>query len=108
MLALTGVDLTKVPGINSLNVLYLVGEIGLDMTRWKSSKQFACWLGLCPGNKVSGGKRISSKSKPSANRAAGILRMAANTLSRSETGCESDGLVLFVAPNRAGRCCSWY
>ncbi len=85
LLTLTGVDLTKVPGINDLSALALVGEIGLDMTRWKSEKQFTSWLGLCPGNKVSGGKRISGKSKPSANRAASILRLAASTLSRNET-----------------------
>lgn len=82
---LTGVDLMEVPGMNSLSVLYLIGEIGLDMTRWKNAKQFASWLGLCPGNKVSGGKRLSGKSKPSANRAAATLRMAASTLHRSTT-----------------------
>lgn len=82
---LTGVDLMEVPGMNSLTALYLIGEIGLDMTRWKSAKQFASWLGLCPGNKVSGGKRMSGKSKPSANRAAATLRMAASTLYRNPT-----------------------
>lgn len=58
---LTGVDLIEVPGVNSLTALYLIGEIGLDMTRWKNEKQFASWLGLCPGNRVSGGKRLSGK-----------------------------------------------
>lgn len=82
---LTGVDLIEVPGMNSLSALYLIGEIGLDMTRWNNAKQFASWLGLCPGNKVSGGKRISGRSKPSANRAAATLRMAASTLYRSKT-----------------------
>ncbi len=82
---LTGVDLMEVPGMNSLSALYLIGEIGLDMTRWNNAKQFASWLGLCPGNKVSGGKRISGKSKPSANRAAATLRMAASTLYRNKT-----------------------
>jgi transposase len=82
---LTGVDLTGIPGMNSLTSLYLIGEIGLDMSRWKSAKQFASWLGLCPGNKVSGGKRISGKSKRSANKAAATLRMAASTLYRSST-----------------------
>ena len=82
---LTGVDLMEVPGMNSLSALYLIGEIGLDMTRWKNAKQFASWLGLCPGNKVSGGKRISGRSKPSANRAAATLRMAASTLYRNKT-----------------------
>lgn len=52
---------------------------------WKSEKQFACWLGLSPGNKVSGGKRLSGKSKRTSNKAASALRVAANTLYRSET-----------------------
>ena len=62
-----------------------LSEIGFDMTRWKDSKQFSSWLGLCPGNKVSGGKNLSGKTKPSSNRAAVTLRMAASTLYRSPT-----------------------
>jgi len=82
---LTGVDLLAVPGINHVSALQIIGEIGLDMTQWKNAKQFASWLGLCPGNKVSGGKRLSGKTKPSNNRAAATLRMAAFTLYRSQT-----------------------
>ena len=82
---LTGVDLLAIPGINNLSALKLIGEIGLDMTKWNDAKQFASWLGLCPGNKVSGGKRLSGKTKPSNNRAAATLRMAASTLYRSST-----------------------
>lgn len=80
-----GVDLGEVPGINSLTILTLIGEIGLDMTRWKSANHFASWMGLSPGNRVSGGKRLSGKTKPSANRAATALRIAANTLHHSQT-----------------------
>ena len=82
---LTRVDLLAVPGINHVLALQIIGEIGLDMTQWKNAKQFASWLGLCPGNKVSGGKRLSGKTKPSNNRAAATLRMAAFTLYRSQT-----------------------
>jgi transposase len=53
------------------------------MTRWRSAKAFASWLGVCPGNKVSGGKILSSKTKPSDNKAARALRMAAASLYRS-------------------------
>lgn len=82
---LSGVDLLAVPGINHVSAMQLLGEIGFDMTRWSNPKHFASWLGLCPGNKVSGGKRISGKTKPSNNRAAATLRMAASTLYRSQT-----------------------
>jgi hypothetical protein len=40
---------------------------------------------LCPGNKQSGGKLISGKTKRCANRAAAALRLAANGLHRSQT-----------------------
>ena len=85
MIRITGVDLSEVPGISSLTTLSLIGEIGLNMTRWENADHFASWLGLSPGNKVSGGKRLSGKTKPCANRAATALRMAASTLHHSQT-----------------------
>lgn len=80
---IAGVDLTEVPGINAITGLKILSEIGTDMGRWKNSKHFASWLGLCPGNKVSGGKILSGASKKTSNRAAEALRMAASTLYRS-------------------------
>jgi transposase len=84
LIRITGIDLTKIPGIGASTALTIVSEIGLDMSRWKSAKHFASWLGLCPGNKVSGGKRLSGKSKPCANRVAIALRIAANGLYNSD------------------------
>ena len=82
---LTGVDLTQIDGIDSVNALTILGEIGTDMSGWKTVKHFTSWLGLCPGTKVSGGKVLGSKTKPSANRAASALRLAAASLSRSRS-----------------------
>jgi transposase len=73
----TGVDLTAVPGIEAPTALAILGEIGTDMTRWHNDRAFACWLSLCPGTDISGGKRLSSRSKVSANRAAAAFRLAA-------------------------------
>lgn len=84
LIRITGVDLTKIPAIGASTALTIISEIGLDMNRWRSAKSFASWLGLCPGNKVSGGKKLSGKTKPCANRVAVALRNAANTLYRSE------------------------
>jgi transposase len=83
--AMTGVDLTQIDGIDSLTALKVISEIGLDMTRWPTGKHFASWLGLCPGNKMSGGKRYRMRSKPSANRAATALRLAAQGLANSHS-----------------------
>lgn len=85
LIRITGVDLTAIPGIEATSALKIIAEIGLDFTRWKSNKHFASWLGLCPGNKVSGGKRLGGKSKRTANYAASTLRMAGSTLHRSNS-----------------------
>jgi hypothetical protein len=82
---MTGVDLSHIDGIDAYTALKVVSEVGTDMSRWKSAKQFASWMGLCPGNKVSGGKKLSGKTKPVVNRAATALRMAANSLHRSKS-----------------------
>ena len=82
---MVGVDLTVIPGIEAYSALKIISEIGLDLSRWKSSKQFASWLGLCPGNKVSGGKRLGSKSKRTGSYAASAFRMAASTLHHSQS-----------------------
>lgn len=79
-----GVDLTELPGIGPYGALKLLSEIGLDMSRWASEKHFVAWLTLAPRNKISGGKLLSSRTQPSANRAAKILRMAAMSLGRSD------------------------
>lgn len=84
LIRIAGVDLTKIPSIGASTALTIISEIGLDMSRWRSAKHFASWLGLCSGNKVSGGKRLSGKSKPCANRVAIALRIAANTLYNSD------------------------
>jgi len=82
---MTGVDLTSIDGIEAHTALKLISEIGLDMNRWPTVKQFTSWLGVCPGSNITGGKVKSSRTKPSANRAAAALRLAANSLHRSNS-----------------------
>jgi len=60
-------------------------EVGADLSRFKSAKHFASWLGLCPGTKISGGKVLSGASKRTANRAAQALKMAAASLRTSQS-----------------------
>jgi len=78
-------DLTTIPGIDANTAMKILSEIGTDMSQWPNAKAFASWLGLSPGNKISGGKLLSSRTKPSDNRAAQALRMAAAALYRSRT-----------------------
>jgi transposase len=85
LIRMSGVDLTSIDGIDTSTALKVLAEIGTDMSRWKSSKHFASWLGLAPASKISGGKVLSSATKPSANKAAAALRMAAFTLLHSKS-----------------------
>ena len=85
MFRMLGVNLAEIPGINSGTILTVISEIGTNLDKWPTAKAFASWLGLCPGTKISGGKRLGGKTKSTKNRAAEALRMAANTLSRSNT-----------------------
>ena len=82
---MTGVDLTRIDGVDAYTALKVISEIGTDMTKWPSAKHFASWLGLSPNNRITGGRVMSSKTKPSANRAAAALRLAANALHRSDS-----------------------
>jgi len=79
-----GIDLTRVLGLNVLGVLIMISEIGVDMSRWRSAKAFAAWLGLCPGNKISGGKLLSSRPVKVVNRVATLLRTVAPAVGRSD------------------------
>jgi transposase len=80
-----GTDLTKAHGLRVLSVLVILSEIGTDMKKWRNAKAFSSWLGLCPNNKISGGRVLSSRSRQVVNRAATALRMAASGVAQTET-----------------------
>ena len=82
---MTGVDLTRIDGLNENSVLKILSETGADVSAWPTEKHFASWLGLSPSNKITGGKVLSGKTKPSANRAAAAFRMAAFGLLNSNS-----------------------
>ena len=81
----TGVDLTAIEGIDELHALTLVSELGSDLSKWPTLKQFTSWLGLCPNWKKTGGKVQSSQTRRGKNRAARALRLAAWALMRSKS-----------------------
>jgi transposase len=76
---LFGVDLTQIPGLNSM-VLTLFSEVGRDMSRWPTSGNFASWLGLCPDNDISGGRVLWKGMRRVNNRAGDLFRLAAYSL----------------------------
>ena len=86
---ITGVDLTQIAGLGALSVLVILSEVGLDAAQFPTVKHFVSWLGLCPGSRITGGKVKSSKTRRVVNRAANAFRMAAQTLSRSQSALGS-------------------
>jgi transposase len=80
-----GVDLTAVPGIDALTAHVLFAEIGPDLSQFASAAAFVSWLGLCPDNRISGGKLLSVKTRVVKSRVAKALRMAAQSLHRSQS-----------------------
>ncbi len=82
---MTGVDLTQIDGLNENSVLKILSETGADMDVWPTEKHFSSWLGLSPGNKITGGKSLSGKTKSTTNRAAAAFRMAAFGLLNSKS-----------------------
>ncbi|PKO85120.1 MAG: IS110 family transposase [Betaproteobacteria bacterium HGW-Betaproteobacteria-12] len=80
-----GVDLTRIDGVGVGTVMKLLSEIGPDLSHFASVKHFCSWLSLCPGTKISGGKVLSAGTRRSANRARQALKMAAMSLSRSDS-----------------------
>jgi transposase len=84
-----GVDLTATEGLEASSAQVLLSEIGTDMSKWPTEKHFASWLGLAPHNDISGGKVLRSKPLKGNRRAAQALRLAAQTLGRTQTALGS-------------------
>jgi transposase len=55
--------LDTIPGVNRLTAEVMVAEMGLDMSRFPSSKHLASWTGIAPGQHESAGKRYSGRTR---------------------------------------------
>ncbi len=81
----TGVDLLTIDGINILTAQVILSELGPDLSAFPTEGHFTAWLGLAPQRDISGGKVIAQRSRRVKNRVANALRMAAESLSHSES-----------------------
>lgn len=84
LMEITGIDVTKIFGITDTNAVEIISEIGLDVGKWPTHKNFTSWLNLAPNNKISGGKLLSSRTGKKRNRAGQIFKMAAFAVQRSK------------------------
>ena len=50
-----------VPGIQSFSAIAIIGEIGVDMSVFPTSKQLCSWAGLTPQNNESAGKKKTTR-----------------------------------------------
>src|SRR6516164_888979 len=73
---MSGVDLTVLEAIDVTTALVILSEVGSDVSRFPTVKQFTSWLGLSPQHQGSAGKIRSRRVPRGANRAGRALRMA--------------------------------
>lgn len=52
--------LDSIPGIDQTAASAIIAEIGIDMSRFKTSEHICSWAGLSPGNNESAGKKKES------------------------------------------------
>lgn len=80
-----GVNVLSIYGMGMISALEILAETGIDLSKWRNENHFVSWLNLCPNNKRSGGKELSSKvPRRRANPASQAFKSAANALQRSQ------------------------
>jgi transposase len=84
-----GVDLTAIEGIGPQTALTMLTEVGPDLSRFPTEKHFTSWLGLCPDNRISGGKVLSCHTRRVVNRLSDALRLSASSLEHSQSALGS-------------------
>jgi transposase len=74
--------LDTIPAVSTIGAHGLISEIGPDMTPFATGGHLASWLGLCPGNNQSGGKRLSGRTRKGNTYARALLVQIAHVASR--------------------------
>lgn len=80
-----GQDLTQIDGISTGTLSVFLAEVGPNVDSFEDEKHFASWLRACPGTNRTGGKNRSGKNRHTTNRLWTALRIAAQTLSKSQS-----------------------
>ena len=86
--------LCAVPGLSTVTVAIFLIEIGGNVDAFPTCGNFVSWLGLCPGNNESAGKRHSGRTRKGNKFARRALIEAAQAGIRTKTSLGSKGRVL--------------
>lgn len=80
-----GVDLSEIDGVGTNTILTLMSEVGFNLKEsFKTGRHFASWLGFTPNHRITGGKKLSSKTEKVKGHLAYAIRQAANTAGNSK------------------------
>jgi transposase len=82
----TGVDLFAIDGVSHNTIITFISEVGMDLFKFKTSKQFVNWLRFAPNNKITGGQIVSSRTPKGKSKLAIALRNAANSIGQMRNG----------------------
>lgn len=83
-----GVDLSAIPGAGASLLSTLMGELGTRaqiLKNFRSAHALSSWLGLCPDNRISGGKVLKAKTRKIPSRLAQAVRLGVFGLQKSDT-----------------------
>ena len=76
--------LTSAPGVDRRMAEAIIGEIGVDMTRFPTPAHLASWAGMCPGQHESAGKARQGTARQGDSWLQRHLSMAAMAASRTK------------------------
>jgi len=75
----------EVTGLARRGIEVLFGELGWDMSQFPDAAHAASWVGICPGNHETGGKRLSGRIRQGNRWAKAVLVQAAHAAAHTQS-----------------------
>lgn len=88
--------LQTLPGVDLIGAAMLLVEIGADMTAFGSADRLASWVGICPGNNESAGKRKTGRVRKGNIYVRRLLCEFAHAASRTQSAFKSKFEALII------------
>lgn len=88
--------LQTLPGVDLIGAAMLLVEIGSDMNVFGSADRLASWVGICPGNNESAGKRKSGRTRKGNLYVRRLLCEFAHAASRTQSALQAKCRSLIV------------